>query len=696
MPRSSSSSAVDAACGGGASAAVPVAGGAHNVGYPTAMIHFKDAVGMLWYALLVAQESPQGGPLQRICSSVTCTKEDVALKKHAEVVVEDHRRGGGDIGGGGGSGSGSDPKGSTGASFSSFPPSISNTVSLSMTAQRDNCEFDRWGEVDWTLLAAHVYALTRELHSARALHRFVAEDLYKGTYKGDREAMCAACALQHGEMLTFYATEVQEEEERAATVRLPTPLTINGSIAGVRQRDSSLVPSSTPGTDATRLPVTPAIKGSASSLHNSSSGDAVAAPSLASTCSDAGASSMAPTQWGGASTMPRAAAVSHPVSSSVSGANPTTAVETTLERRMPGLHAPAGGSTSTYTPRSSPPLSQGNRDVVGLQVAGVMGRAVSADHGQLSELPPHARLGSAAGAPQHCPRAAAVPSTVSSGESLGASVAHKDDHAVLPSTTQPPSPFEVDPLDAPWHALWCSLPSPQARARLQLLRYATPLSLEDFSSLLEQFFLVDGADDFLSPVHAATIMEFAGVRSGPYNTIVRSPLSLAEVRRYISESHRHYARTAMTVHVKHAAGTANAEAKAHHPLGTPSPNSASAVAASFTPGTSPTSDSRGGFSAASAPSATKAEYRGLRRGGAPSAGALGGDAHSLLDSTASSERRVLTLAELERSVWHVAANCAVFNAPESRYPRTARHFAAACIAIMTRYCEKQLASFFIA
>ncbi|CAJ1987011.1 hypothetical protein conserved [Leishmania donovani] len=706
MPRSSSSSSVvDAACGGGGggSAATPVAGSAHNAVSQTAMIHFKDAVGMLWYALLLAQESHQEQQRQPIWSSVKCTKEDMALKKGTAAAVEGHRQRSGDVGGG----SGSDPKGGAGASIPAVSPSTSTTVSLSTAVQRSDCEFDRWGDVDWTLLAAHVYALTRELHSARALHRVVAEDIYKGAYNGDREAMCAACALQHAEMLAFYAKEVQEEEERAATVRLQTPLTISAGIAGGGSRltgtagvlpiDSFLAPSSSmAGAHAARLPVTAGIQGPASSLHNSSSGDGSAAPALPPTRPDAGASSLPPKQWGGASTMPRAAGVSHPVSPYPSGAKQTTTGETIADVRVAGLHASAGATTATRAPGSSPPPFQRDRDVVGLHAAGGTGRAVSTDDGQLSVLPPHTRLGSVADVPQHCGHAVADQSAAISGESLDTSVAHKGDHTVLPSTTQPPSPFEPDLLDAPWYALWCSLPSPQARAQLQLLRYATPLPLEDFSSLLEQFFLVDGADDFLSPVHAATIMEFAGVRSGPYNTIVRSPLSLAEVRRYISESHRQYARAAMTVHANHAEGVASVEARSRPLLGTPSPNPASALARPSALETSYAAGSGSGFSATSMPTATKVEYRGLRRGGAPSASALGSDVRSLLDSAASSERRILTLAELERSIWHVAANCVVFNAPESRYPRTARHFAAACVAIMTRYCEKQLASFFIA
>ncbi|AIN96372.1 hypothetical protein LPMP_120440 [Leishmania panamensis] len=657
------------------------AGGGHSTEPPTDMIHLKDALGMLWYAFLLARESHQQPGCQSMWSGVKRTEEDGPLKKDTAAAVEGQHRSSGDVG----VDSGSEPKGNTGASIS---PSTSTTaVSPSAAAQREDCEFDRWGDVDWTLLAAHVYALTRELLSARTLHRIVAEDIYKGMYNGNREAMCAAYALQHAKMLAFHAKEVQEEEERAAVAaRLQTPLTINASIpSGSRLAGTAGVLQTAPPAGASSsiaeapvacLPSMVAIQDSQSSLPTSGNGDGSAAPSLPSTRCNTRTSSLAP---------PRAAASSLPVSPPLS--------EAISDARVGVLLVSAGATTATYAPGTSPAPFQGDTDVVGRHGVGGTERGVTTDHMQLG-LPPHAQPGSVAGGLQRGTLAVAGQSAASSGESLGPDAVYKGDHAVLPSATHQSLPFEPDPLDAPWYALWCSLPSQQARTQLHLLRYATPIPLEDFSSLLEQFFLVDGADDFLSPVHATTIMEFAGVRSGPYNTIVRSPLSLAEVRRYISESHRHYARAAVAVHTSHGESVARVEARSRPSSGPPSLDPASALGMSSTLETSNAIGSGGCFLAPSVAAATRAEYRGLRRGGAPSPGAFGSDVRSLLDSTASSERRILTLAELERSVWHIAANCVVFNAPESRYPRTARHFAASCIAIMTRYCEKQLAALY--
>ncbi|KAG5484866.1 hypothetical protein LSCM4_07638 [Leishmania orientalis] len=688
-----SRSAMDATCGGD-SASARAAGGAHNAGSPRDMIHFKDALGMLWYAMLMAHESEQNQRRRSTWSGAKRTTEDGSSGKDALATAELQRRSSEDVG----VSSSSDPKGDTRATLAAVSPSTSTIASAPTAAQRADREFDSWGQVDWTLLAAHVYALTGDLYSARALHRVVSEDIYRGAHSSDREAMCAAYAAQHAEVLDFYAKEAQEEEERAAAARLQTPLAISASTAGSSrlasaagglQATSSLAHSSSrAGAHAACLPVGANVQGTAPSSHDTGKVDARSAPPLSSTRSDTEASSLAPSPRGSASAMPQAPAVSPSARTPQGGAKGAMPGRTIADVRMAGAIASVGSSASPSARGSSPTPSLRDADVVGRHAAGDVGRAVTTGQGELPTLPP--------GAQQRSNLAVVDQSAAIPGESLSTGQAHKSDHVVISSTTPPSSLFEPDPLDAPWHALWCSLPSPQARAQLNVLRYATPLPLEDFSSLLEQFFLVDGADDFLSPVHAATIMEFAGVRSGPYNTIVRYPLSLAEVRRYISESHRHYARAAMMAHMNHTGGITKAEAASRPQPGTPPPDTASALATSFQVGTLHAVGSGSDLAASSAATSTKAEYRGLRRGGVPPAGAVGSSVRSLLDSTASNEKRVLTLAELERSIWHVAANCAVFNAPESRYPRTARHFAASCIAIMTRYCEKQLAAFYTA
>ncbi|KAG5484481.1 hypothetical protein LSCM1_07851 [Leishmania martiniquensis] len=667
-----SSSATATTCDGG-SATAPVAGRVRNAGSLRASVRFNDALGMLWYALLLVRESHKEQQRQLTWSGVKRAMEDGLLGKETKVAVEGAWRSSGDAG----ANSSSDSKGNTRAAIAGVSPSTSATASTLTAARWETCDFDSWGHVDWTLLAAHVYALTGELYSARALHRVVAEDIYTAAHKSDREAMRAAYAWQHAEMLHFYAKEAQEEEGCAAATPLQTTFTISGSttgdsrLGGVLQADSSSAPSlSKAGTHSEGFPATTAIQGTASSWGDSRKAGASDASPLPSARSDAQTSSLAPSLWASASAMSQAPAQSLPASPPPGAATQVVMGGAIMDGRM----ACARGSSPTPSLRDT--------NAVERHAADSAGRAVAPTDGEPMALPP--------GAEQCSSRAAADHTATTPGESRRTGLAQKSDRVAFPSTPL----FDPDPLDAPWYALWCSLPSPQARAQLHVLRYATPLPLEDFSSLLEQFFLVDGADDFLSPVHAATIMEFAGVRSGPYNTIVHSPLSLAEVRRYISESHRHYARAAMMAHTNHAGGAARVEATSRLRPGTPPLDTGSAPATSFKVGASHAVGSGSGFVAASATTSTKAEYRGLRRGGVPPAGALGNSVRSLLDSTASSEKRVLTLAELERSIWHVAANCAVFNAPESRYPRTARHFAASCIAIMTRYCEKQLAVFY--
>lgn len=282
---------------------------------------------------------------------------------------------------------------------------------------------------------------------------------------------------------------------------------------------------------------------------------------------------------------------------------------------------------------------------------------------------------------------------------------------------------ELDPAEALWRDLAVSLSTPAARAALHRLRYSTPLSLEVFSSLLEQFLLVDGADDFISPVHASTIMEFAGVRSAPYHAIIAAPLSLLDVRRSIAESHKQYARMAS----QHAARMAESfSSSTASPFFAPTsgfttPMPRGGVARSradprggvllesthaggsgsghghLSPGIHPTPEVASAspppalaLSSAGPPSASSAAAPGAPPSlnafmTSPSQGLL-----SLLDPSKSTEQRILTIAELERSLWHIAANCVVFNAPETRYPRTARHFALSCVEILIRYCEKQL------
>lgn len=171
-----------------------------------------------------------------------------------------------------------------------------------------------------------------------------------------------------------------------------------------------------------------------------------------------------------------------------------------------------------------------------------------------------------------------------------------------------------------------------------------PISPDVLTALLQRFTLMGDAAVFLSPVHPSTIMEFNGVRSGPYVTVVRHPLSLMDIKRWVLASRRDY------------------ELRRRH-----SQNSSSQNAAQRGDATR----KRGRVAAASVSGRSEPANVGTR-GGDDDAGVI------------------RTLQELEQAVWHIAANCVVFNAPESYYPQTARQFAAACTDIIEEYCMQRL------
>lgn len=50
-----------------------------------------------------------------------------------------------------------------------------------------------------------------------------------------------------------------------------------------------------------------------------------------------------------------------------------------------------------------------------------------------------------------------------------------------------------------------------------------------------------------------------------------------------------------------------------------------------------------------------------------------------------SDRRITTVGQLESRIWHIAANCVVFNAPEGTFPHMARQFASKCSRILRDY-----------
>ncbi|KPI83771.1 hypothetical protein ABL78_7187 [Leptomonas seymouri] len=599
-------------------------------------ISFLETVGFLWYTLFIATRQRRahglsGGQPGRRSSSGSLSSNK---KEH----------------------------GTEASSSSGLPPAAASE--LSSEASSAEKAFGKWGEVNWVLLAAHVYALTRQLHTDTEVRCIIVHNIFHNQFHDDCTAMEISFSKKHAHLLASYA---QAEEQRAAAAAVATTATVNppappfGTSAlgsthstaaeSVKGRlpspqQTSHVQQSTVLTHEPQKPITAGITHNPSSFQASASYLAASTSSTPSSLTSASAAVLQQQQ-------PCEGRDTSGVCAPLAPAAPAT---TTTSTRS------ASWSIESATRRSPPKPIHGGGTAAG---------------GRLHTPPSHDARGGADSCYGHgMPAVAAAPTSGDGTPSSPSAAANADGarrgdglrRGTAPAPAIPPhassvvaaSPIiEPDPLDAPWHTLWCSLPTQRARAQLQALRFRTPIPIEDFSSLLEQFFLVDGADDFLSPVHAATIMEFAGVRSDPYHSIVRAPLSLAEVSRYITESHLQYARAVTTTHHEHSAGGKSTHL-AVAGLGQPKEG---------------------------------AGHSRRRRGSSGCSGNAGADAPGLLNVTSSNERRILTVAELERSVWHIAANCVVFNAPESRYPRTARRFAASCIEILTRYCEKQMAAY---
>lgn len=198
----------------------------------------------------------------------------------------------------------------------------------------------------------------------------------------------------------------------------------------------------------------------------------------------------------------------------------------------------------------------------------------------------------------------------------------------------------VNARDA-WHHF-----TAEQRERWQSLRQE-PISPDILTALLQRFTLVGDAAVFMAPVHPSTIMEFNGVQSDPYMTVVRRPLSLMDIKRLILASRREY------------------EFRRRQTLGSSSPGSSGDHGVA--------TRKRGRASLTAAVSGSESKNLRIR----------GGDSDTGI---------IRTLQELERAVWHIAANCVVFNAPESYYPQTARRFAAACSDIIEEYCMQRVLS----
>ncbi|KAG8342113.1 hypothetical protein TRVL_07059 [Trypanosoma vivax] len=186
--------------------------------------------------------------------------------------------------------------------------------------------------------------------------------------------------------------------------------------------------------------------------------------------------------------------------------------------------------------------------------------------------------------------------------------------------------------------------------------------------LVRQFALVEKAEVFLSPVAESTVMEFNGTRSGPYFTVVRRPVSLMCMKRCVLAARRDY-----ELH-KQQWGALPTLLTAPQTSLPEAGNTNATASSSLSVATGLATRRRGrGDSVLQAPMESR-----------PSSLSCGGP--STVQCTAEDSGAIRTLQELEQAVWHMAANCVVFNVPESFYPSTARRFATACIDIINQYC----------
>ncbi|KEG08020.1 hypothetical protein DQ04_08201000 [Trypanosoma grayi] len=184
----------------------------------------------------------------------------------------------------------------------------------------------------------------------------------------------------------------------------------------------------------------------------------------------------------------------------------------------------------------------------------------------------------------------------------------------------------------------------EQRKRWHRLRQE-PISPDVLIALVQSFTLVEGAAVFLAPVCPSTVMEFNGISSGPYAEVVVRPLSLMGIKSRVLAARRDY------------------ELRKRQTQTNPSPASTD---------TNATTRKRGRPPASTVAMVETSEATGANAG------------------VSDDKEAIRTLQELERAVWHIAANCVVFNAPESYYPLTARQFAVACMEIIDGYCLQRV------
>lgn len=209
---------------------------------------------------------------------------------------------------------------------------------------------------------------------------------------------------------------------------------------------------------------------------------------------------------------------------------------------------------------------------------------------------------------------------------------------------------------------WSMQLNEEQRSFLYRLRN-TPLSRETLMTLFQQFHLVEGNNVFFHDVQPETLVECSGRQAGPYRSVIASPLSLMTIKRCIDESRRQYDRNPELLPLSvlpYNAGQPTKE-EGHTNQKMPHPSSSRQH-------TTPT-NAVGGKNLQTFQSEENDSSRTL---------------FQLCDY------QLLTLTDLERMIWHTAANCVFFNAPETLFRPTATKFAMGCSAIIQQYCSQQL------
>lgn len=276
----------------------------------------------------------------------------------------------------------------------------------------------------------------------------------------------------------------------------------------------------------------------------------------------------------------------------------------------------------------------------------------------------------------------------------------------------------------------------EQREALHRIRH-TVLSAEVLNSLLDKFSLVEGWKVFFQDVPPETMVECNGTQAGPYRSIIFTPLSLLSMKRCVVESQQRYMQSPVYSAAYCYSDVTMRKAVSYHPSvtgskeeGIPSeteaglcclplhgqPSSATRAATSgegwnnselnasyFPPidnaagGGVYTSSHSNSFSSPPPPvSSSSGRGNGTRKRGSNTleSNSLNTLRSSPLPSCAIDLRRfdycVLTLADLDRMIWHIAANCVLFNAPETCYRATATEFAASCSIIIQDYCIREL------